>query len=81
MAIDYRGIRSVTARELVAALQRDGFYFVRQIVVRGHKVAELRVGEVLAEQRAAAKKQNSLMRPESGWVTESPGKTPQEPGH
>jgi predicted RNA binding protein YcfA (HicA-like mRNA interferase family) len=30
MAIDYRGIRSVTARELVAALQRDGFYFVRQ---------------------------------------------------
>jgi predicted RNA binding protein YcfA (HicA-like mRNA interferase family) len=30
MAIDYRGLRSVTARELIAALVRDGFYFVRQ---------------------------------------------------
>src|SRR5450432_1480985 len=30
MAIDYRGLRSVTARELIAALNRDGFYFVRQ---------------------------------------------------
>lgn len=31
MAIDYRGLRSLTARELIAALNRDGFYFVRQI--------------------------------------------------
>jgi predicted RNA binding protein YcfA (HicA-like mRNA interferase family) len=30
MAIEYRGLRSITARELIAALQRDGFYFVRQ---------------------------------------------------
>jgi predicted RNA binding protein YcfA (HicA-like mRNA interferase family) len=30
MAIDYRGLRSLTARELIAALTRDGFYFVRQ---------------------------------------------------
>jgi predicted RNA binding protein YcfA (HicA-like mRNA interferase family) len=30
MAIDYRGLRSVTARELIAALIRDGFDFVRQ---------------------------------------------------
>jgi predicted RNA binding protein YcfA (HicA-like mRNA interferase family) len=30
MAIDYRGLRSLTARELIAALSRDGFYFVRQ---------------------------------------------------
>jgi predicted RNA binding protein YcfA (HicA-like mRNA interferase family) len=30
MAIDYRGLRSLTARELITALQRDGFYFVRQ---------------------------------------------------
>jgi predicted RNA binding protein YcfA (HicA-like mRNA interferase family) len=30
MAIDYRRIRSLTARELVAALKRDGFLFVRQ---------------------------------------------------
>ena len=30
MAIDYRGLRSVTARELIAALNRDGFSFVRQ---------------------------------------------------
>ncbi|HXB68719.1 MAG TPA: type II toxin-antitoxin system HicA family toxin [Candidatus Acidoferrales bacterium] len=30
MAIDYRGLRSVTARELIAALNRDGFYFVHQ---------------------------------------------------
>jgi predicted RNA binding protein YcfA (HicA-like mRNA interferase family) len=30
MAIDYRGLRSLTARELISALQRDGFYFVRQ---------------------------------------------------
>jgi predicted RNA binding protein YcfA (HicA-like mRNA interferase family) len=30
MAIDYRGLRSLTARELIAALKRDGFYFVRQ---------------------------------------------------
>jgi len=30
MAIDYRGLRSLTARELTAALIRDGFYFVRQ---------------------------------------------------
>jgi predicted RNA binding protein YcfA (HicA-like mRNA interferase family) len=30
MAIDYRGLRSLTARELVSALKRDGFYFVRQ---------------------------------------------------
>lgn len=33
MAIDYRGLRSLTARELIAALTRDGFYFVRQ---KGH---------------------------------------------
>ena len=31
MAIDYRGLRSLTARELIAALNRDGSYFVRQI--------------------------------------------------
>ena len=30
MVIDYRGLRSLTARELIAALTRDGFYFVRQ---------------------------------------------------
>lgn len=30
MAIDWRSIRSLTARELIAALERDGFYFVRQ---------------------------------------------------
>jgi len=30
MAIDYRGLRTLTARELIAALVRDGFYFVRQ---------------------------------------------------
>jgi predicted RNA binding protein YcfA (HicA-like mRNA interferase family) len=30
MAIDYRGLRSLTARELIAALHRDGFHFVRQ---------------------------------------------------
>jgi predicted RNA binding protein YcfA (HicA-like mRNA interferase family) len=30
MAIDYRRIRSLTARELVAALKREGFFFVRQ---------------------------------------------------
>jgi predicted RNA binding protein YcfA (HicA-like mRNA interferase family) len=30
MAIDYRGLRTITARELVAALKRDGFQFVRQ---------------------------------------------------
>lgn len=30
MAIDYRRIRSLTARELIAALTRDGFFFVRQ---------------------------------------------------
>jgi predicted RNA binding protein YcfA (HicA-like mRNA interferase family) len=30
MAIDYRGLRSLTARDLIAALTRDGFYFVRQ---------------------------------------------------
>ena len=31
MAIDYRGLRSLTARELIAALNRDGFHFVRQV--------------------------------------------------
>jgi predicted RNA binding protein YcfA (HicA-like mRNA interferase family) len=31
MAIDYRGLRSVTSRSLIAALTRDGFYFVRQV--------------------------------------------------
>jgi predicted RNA binding protein YcfA (HicA-like mRNA interferase family) len=31
MAVDYRGLRSLTARELIAALTRDGFYFVRQV--------------------------------------------------
>jgi len=30
MGIDYRALRSLTARELIAALARDGFYFVRQ---------------------------------------------------
>jgi predicted RNA binding protein YcfA (HicA-like mRNA interferase family) len=30
MAIDYRDLRSLTARELIGALTRDGFYFVRQ---------------------------------------------------
>jgi predicted RNA binding protein YcfA (HicA-like mRNA interferase family) len=31
MAIDYSGLRSVTARDLIAALSRDGFSFVRQV--------------------------------------------------
>ena len=31
MAIDYRKLRSLTARELIAALDRDGFTFVRQV--------------------------------------------------
>jgi predicted RNA binding protein YcfA (HicA-like mRNA interferase family) len=31
MAIDYRGLRSLTARELIAAINRDGFSFVRQV--------------------------------------------------
>src|SRR5260370_36164455 len=31
MDIDYRALRSVTAREFIAALTRDGFYFVRQV--------------------------------------------------
>jgi predicted RNA binding protein YcfA (HicA-like mRNA interferase family) len=30
MAINYEGLRSLTARELIAALKRDGFYFLRQ---------------------------------------------------
>lgn len=30
MALDYRGLRSLTARELIAALERDGFSIVRQ---------------------------------------------------
>jgi predicted RNA binding protein YcfA (HicA-like mRNA interferase family) len=30
MSVDYRALRSLTARELIAALTRDGFYFVRQ---------------------------------------------------
>ncbi len=30
MAIDYRRLRTLTARELITALMRDGFYFVRQ---------------------------------------------------
>lgn len=30
MAIDYAALRSLTARELIAALNRDGFFFVRQ---------------------------------------------------
>jgi predicted RNA binding protein YcfA (HicA-like mRNA interferase family) len=28
--MDYRGLRPLTARELIAALERDGFFFVRQ---------------------------------------------------
>ena len=31
MAIDYSGLRSLTARELIAALERDGFRWVRQV--------------------------------------------------
>jgi predicted RNA binding protein YcfA (HicA-like mRNA interferase family) len=31
MAIDYRGLHALTARDLIAALTRDGFYFVRQV--------------------------------------------------
>lgn len=30
MAIDYAALRSLTAREIVAALNRDGFFFVGQ---------------------------------------------------
>ncbi|HYL74321.1 MAG TPA: type II toxin-antitoxin system HicA family toxin [Bryobacteraceae bacterium] len=30
MAIDYGALRSLTARELIAALTQDDFYFVRQ---------------------------------------------------
>jgi len=30
MAINYENLRSTTAREFVAALSHDGFYFVRQ---------------------------------------------------
>jgi len=33
MAIDYSGLRSLTAREIIAALTRDGFCFVRQTEV------------------------------------------------
>ena len=28
MAIDYRALRSITAREIIAALLRDGFFFI-----------------------------------------------------
>ena len=31
MAIDYSKLRSLKARELIAALNRDGFSFVRQV--------------------------------------------------
>ena len=31
MAIDYRGLRAISVRELIAALTPDGFYFVRQV--------------------------------------------------
>lgn len=31
MPIDYGALRSLTARELIAALEQDGFYFVRQV--------------------------------------------------
>jgi hypothetical protein len=31
MSINYEGLRSLTARELTAALDCDGFYFIRQI--------------------------------------------------
>ncbi len=31
MAIDYRRLRSLTARELIGALKHDGFEFVRQV--------------------------------------------------
>jgi predicted RNA binding protein YcfA (HicA-like mRNA interferase family) len=30
MGIDYGRLRSLTAREVIAALTRDGFYFIRQ---------------------------------------------------
>jgi predicted RNA binding protein YcfA (HicA-like mRNA interferase family) len=30
MDLDYSRIRSLTAREMIAALTRDGFYFIRQ---------------------------------------------------
>jgi predicted RNA binding protein YcfA (HicA-like mRNA interferase family) len=30
MDIDYRRLRSLTAREVITALTRDGFYFIRQ---------------------------------------------------
>jgi predicted RNA binding protein YcfA (HicA-like mRNA interferase family) len=30
MAIDYGSLRSLTAPDFIAALMRDGFYFVRQ---------------------------------------------------
>jgi predicted RNA binding protein YcfA (HicA-like mRNA interferase family) len=30
MAIDYRALRSLTARQMITALKRDGFQFVRQ---------------------------------------------------
>jgi predicted RNA binding protein YcfA (HicA-like mRNA interferase family) len=30
MDIDYSRVRSLTAREIIAALTRDGFYFIRQ---------------------------------------------------
>ena len=31
MAINYRELRSLSSREMIAALTRDGFVFVRQI--------------------------------------------------
>jgi hypothetical protein len=30
MAINYENLRSITARELLTALSRDGFYFVKR---------------------------------------------------
>jgi predicted RNA binding protein YcfA (HicA-like mRNA interferase family) len=30
MGVDYSRLRSITAREMIAALMRDGFFFVRQ---------------------------------------------------
>jgi hypothetical protein len=37
MALDLRGLRFLTARQLIAALMRDGFYFIRADVKSGRE--------------------------------------------
>jgi len=79
MAIDYRGLRSLTARELIAALTRDGFYFVRQVGSHQRYLhQDGRRVTVAPHGSGGTFKIKTLIRQKNSWVSSGSGSLPSE---